>query len=138
MKRILLLFIVIMPLISCVEFRPEISENQSYGKDCELKTMKLDLKVGIAPPVTSMGDCDENCLIFPVIVSAGSLIVSGSMVLTNNALHWLEYQGKCNLSLDKFLTNSEGDEIEVITESCILECDLDTGHCRCIKENINP
>jgi hypothetical protein len=39
---------------------------------------------------------DEACLAMILAVSAGSVIVSGSIVLTNNTLHWLEYQGTCS------------------------------------------
>ena len=31
-----------------------------------------------------------------VAVSAGSLLVSGSIVVVNNTVHWLEYQGTCS------------------------------------------
>ena len=39
---------------------------------------------------------DEACLALILAVSAGSVVVSGSIVLTNNTIHWLEYQGTCN------------------------------------------
>lgn len=31
-----------------------------------------------------------------IAVPAGSFVVSGSIVLIGNTLHWLEYQGRCN------------------------------------------
>ena len=31
-----------------------------------------------------------------VVIPAGSLIVSGSIVLSSNTLRWLEYQGHCD------------------------------------------
>ena len=30
-----------------------------------------------------------------VVIPVGSLLVSGSVVLIGNTLHWLEYQGSC-------------------------------------------
>jgi hypothetical protein len=39
---------------------------------------------------------DEACLAVILAVSAGSVVVSGSIVLTNNTIHWLEYQGTCS------------------------------------------
>lgn len=39
---------------------------------------------------------DEACLALILAVSAGSVVVPGSIVLTNNTIHWLEYQGTCN------------------------------------------
>lgn len=44
-------------------------------------------------------NCDEpECLLVyaPIItISAGSAIVSGSIVVIGNGLHWLEQQGSC-------------------------------------------
>ena len=56
---------------------------------------------------------DEACLAVILAVSAGSVIVSGSIVLTNNTVHWLEYQGSCDdgylkIALHKFF-DSLGD-----------------------------
>jgi hypothetical protein len=31
-----------------------------------------------------------------VVIPAGSLVVSGSIVLSSNTLRWLEYQGHCD------------------------------------------
>jgi len=110
-----------------------MSEDQNYDQACELTTKKLDLGVTVIP-WEETESCDEKCLVLPAIVSGGTLVVSGSIVLTNNTLHWLEYQGKCNLGLGKYLTNSKGEEIEVMTQSCVLECDLENGQCECMGE----
>ena len=134
MKQLLICIAMAMLLASCAIFTPEVSEHQSYGEECKLKTEKLDLSVAVFPWDESE-DCDEKCLILPAIVSGGSLVVSGSIVLTNNTLHWLEYQGKCNLGLGKYLTSPDGKEIEVMTQSCVLECDLETGRCECIDKS---
>jgi len=37
----------------------------------------------------------EACFALVVAMSAGSAIVSGSIVVVGNALYWLEKQGKC-------------------------------------------
>ncbi len=47
---------------------------------------------------------DEACLAVILAVSAGSFIVSGSIVLTNNTVHWLEYQGTCS---DSYLNTTK-------------------------------
>ena len=42
---------------------------------------------------------NEECAIVlagVAAISAGSAIVSGSIVLTGNTIHWLEYQGTCS------------------------------------------
>lgn len=48
----------------------------------------------------SSPEAASACLLtFGVIVPAGTFIVSGSIVLVNNTLHWLEYQGRCDKGL---------------------------------------
>ena len=48
-------------------------------------------------------DCHEpECLLVmaPIVaISVGSLVVSGSIVVTGNTIHWLEKQGRCQGSL---------------------------------------
>ncbi len=131
MKRLSLYLAAATMLSSCALFTPELSKNQSYREECELKTEHLDLGVTVIPWAETEG-CDERCLILPALVSGSTLVVSGSIVLTNNTLHWLEYQGKCHLGLGKYLTNADGEKVEVMRQSCVLECDLETGQCECM------
>jgi hypothetical protein len=86
MNRLLVYFAIAMLLGSCALFTPEVSEDQSYGQECILKTENLDLDVAVLPWQETEG-CDEKCLILPAIVSGSTLVVSGSIVLTNNTLH---------------------------------------------------
>lgn len=51
---------------------------------------------------------DQVCLTAALAVFAGSAIISGSIVLTANTVHWLEYQGTCsdgylNVAKQRFL-----------------------------------
>jgi len=41
-------------------------------------------------------DCVVGALAGVIVVTAGSAIISGSIVITGNTLHWLEYQGTCS------------------------------------------
>ncbi len=41
-------------------------------------------------------DCAVGVLAGVIVVTAGSAIISGSIVVTGNTLHWLEYQGTCS------------------------------------------
>lgn len=52
---------------------------------------------------TSDVDCSA-LLAGVIVVTAGSALISGSIVLTGNTLHWLEYQGTCS---DGFLNRSK-------------------------------
>lgn len=38
-------------------------------------------------------------LVYGVVIPAGTFVVSGSVVLLGNTVHWLEYQGTCEDSL---------------------------------------
>jgi len=48
-------------------------------------------------------DCHEpECLLVvaPIVaISVGSLVVSGSIVVSGNTIHWIEKQGRCQTSL---------------------------------------
>jgi len=39
---------------------------------------------------------DDECLAAALVISAGSVLVSGTIVLAGNTVHWLEYQGTCS------------------------------------------
>jgi len=135
MKR-LLTYMLMAPLLSaCALVVPEVSQDQSYGQECKLITRNMDLRFGFAPS-TDLGTsgCGANCLMAPVITAAGSFIVSGSIVMANDTLHWLEYQGRCNLGRGGKLKGADGEEVDVITEPCLLECDVETGACACMVE----
>ena len=41
-------------------------------------------------------DCAVGALAGVIVVTAGSAVISGSIVVTGNTLHWLEYQGTCS------------------------------------------
>jgi hypothetical protein len=56
------------------------------------KPRNMDLRFGFAlyADLRTAG-CSANCLLAPVITAAGSFIASGSIVMANDTLHWLEY-----------------------------------------------
>lgn len=65
-----------------------------------------------SPNVVNIGSCQgSSCAAFlagivavAAAVSAGSVIISGSIVVTDNTIHWLEYQGTCS---DGYLNNAK-------------------------------
>ena len=136
------LMLVVIFLQSCAFF-PVESRDQDLAEECELTTRSLDLSVrNYLSGVGTMGCNNEACLLIPfVIVPVGSFIVSGSIVLTGNTLHWLEYQSKCNLGLEFF---PSGETIKPIStappgptaplvKECVLRCELSTGKCECME-----
>ena len=87
-----------------------LPKTEAPAEDCELLTRSWTLEaVGVQmdAQVTvnemqrlAAADCDKpECLIIvapALAVSAGSAIVSGSVMVVGNSLHWLERQGRCD------------------------------------------
>ena len=107
--RVILTSFMLLNLIACA-FVPKVDHQQDYAKHCEMYTKELTLDA------VSMGglDCGGNstCVAVAGIVPVTTFLVSGSIVLVGNTLHWLEYQGSCDegiiqSSLDKVLPDEE-------------------------------
>ncbi len=102
----LLLGSLALSLSSCLV----LPQTEPKAQDCELATRSWTLTVvnaDVDAQVTlnemqrlSASDCDRpECLILvapALAVSAGSAIVSGSVMVVGNSLHWLERQGRCD------------------------------------------
>jgi hypothetical protein len=84
-------------LSACVVV-PVTDQDDISSAKCQTYTKSMSLK---ALDLTDNGKgrttChDEACLAVALAVFAGSAIISGSIVLTGNTVHWLEYQGTCS------------------------------------------
>ncbi len=125
MKKPLSLLIVLTLLnflLACT-FLPGVQEDQPYvSRQCELVTRQLDLNTYLGSEKidlfddskkskenqnhkkSSSGNVDfgskgGEALLAVIVAWAGvTLVVSGSMVVTGNILHWSEYQGRCDES----------------------------------------
>ena len=79
----------------CV-FYPQTAEY--YDPVCEVRTRHIQLKNEVMH-----GTCDRastqpeafGCLAFALGMTAGSAVVSGSIVAAGNTVYWLEKRGKC-------------------------------------------
>jgi hypothetical protein len=65
-----------------------------------MATKKLTLKADVNQKysVCDGGDKKDElliCLVASGVVASASLIVSGSIVLIGNTIHWLEYKASC-------------------------------------------
>ena len=73
---------------------PKTVEDDS---NCGLYTKQMTLEMKVISDLSYMSGChDEICLLLllaPVTVSA---VVSGSIVLTGNTIHWIEKEGRCD------------------------------------------
>jgi hypothetical protein len=98
--------------VSACVYVPVVDESKESASDCQTITKHMSMQNlfemesrgthgrsnGI--PINISGGCTSECaaaiLAAVVVVSAGSAIISGSIVLTGNTVHWLEYQGTCS------------------------------------------
>ena len=68
-----------------------------YEARCEAMLRHYELQVeevGLRDGFCQSG-YEAECLTLVLAVSAGSAVVSGSIVVVGNTLYWLERQGKC-------------------------------------------
>ena len=98
--RFILSLSTIALLTSCV-FVPEESEKQKYADNCHMFTKQLTLSAQeIKGHICNADDSAEACLmVYGIILPVGTFVISGSIVLIGNTLHWLEYQGPCSEGL---------------------------------------
>lgn len=102
--KVFLLLSLALALSACVVV-PKVDPDEANSSGCKTYTRSMKLDV----VVTNPGGCgDEYCLAAYLAVFAGSAIISGSIVLTGNTVHWLEYQGTCsdsylNVTKQRFL-----------------------------------
>ena len=77
-------------LSACV-FVPVVDRYED-ASSCKTYTKSMSLKAN-----QMNGACKDNgCLGGVLLLSAGSVLISGSIVLIGNTVHWLEYQGLCS------------------------------------------
>lgn len=98
-------------LPACV-YVPVVDESNESASSCQTITKHMSMQNLLemeshgnqsrsnSIPINIGGGCTSECaaaiLAAVVVVSAGSAIISGSIVLTGNTVHWLEYQGTCS------------------------------------------
>ena len=81
---------------ACI-YVPVVDESESAKCNTVTKSLSLD-KIDSEGAI-AMRCRNEECAVVlagVATISAGSAIISGSIVLTGNTLHWLEYQGTCS------------------------------------------
>jgi hypothetical protein len=92
-------------LSACVV--PIVKEDDAAASNCKTTTKSMSLQMADGN-VFIQGCSNEACITAALAVFAGSAIISGSIVLTANTVHWLEYQGTCsdgylNIAKQRFL-----------------------------------
>ena len=93
-KKLLISALISLCITSCA-YQPSIASKQPY---CERKifTNKLTLKV---TQMEDMKVCENSdfgeCIVALGLIAPLSFVVSGSIVLIGNSLHWSEYALRC-------------------------------------------
>jgi len=85
-----------LPLLAsgCV-FYPKTVE--SYDPVCEMRTRQMLLKSEVIDGLCAsiQNEAAVGCLAVALGVTAGTAVVSGSIVVAGNTVYWLEKRGKC-------------------------------------------
>ncbi len=97
LQKVFLVLFISLFLTSCA-FIPTTSNQQPYYAKCDMITKKLTLE---STQRVVLDDCGGNnndigeCILAAGILVPVSFIVSGSIVLIGNTLHWSEYKLSC-------------------------------------------
>jgi hypothetical protein len=94
--KVLLIIVTSTLFISCAVYSPKLSPHQTQKKECKLVTQKLTLElteVDINCGVTAKSIF--HCLVSTAVIIPLSGVVSGSIVLVGNTLHWAEKELSC-------------------------------------------
>ena len=92
--------VVSLFLSSCIVV-PTTAEKQQYYDRCKMATKKLKLEPKIRK---KYAPCDSKeflssdilgCLLVTGVVTSASFVISGSIVLVGNTIHWMEYKAGC-------------------------------------------
>jgi hypothetical protein len=122
LKRISILTLLSFLFVGC--FAPAIVADRNHN--CQLATKKLTLTLseeGTDALIGTLSDLSHGCqkpeclLIIPlgvVAASATSIIVSGSIVVVGNTIHWVEKQGRCENSVTQTVVRGLVDSIKAI------------------------
>jgi len=112
LKRYLLLVLIMFLIQNCIVIPKTVPEED---QKCLLVTKSMTIDYYTSPDLIDeavdetihaiSSDCHEpECLILfaPLIaISVGSFIVSGSIVVVGNTIHWIEEQGRCGDSVTR-------------------------------------
>ena len=87
-KILKLSWVLVIFFVSGCFYVPKIEENKN--ENCELVTKRMTIEnLGEFPQ-----GCNDECLLVALGVATTSYIVSGSIAVVGNTVHWIEKQGR--------------------------------------------
>ncbi len=95
--KLILILLSLASVCSCA-YVPSSSGKQNHYNECDMVTKKLSLeKIGSSDFCFKGAKLNEfiGCLVVGGFVGSTSAIVSGSIVIVGNTIHWMEYQTTC-------------------------------------------
>ncbi|MEH6347431.1 MAG: hypothetical protein V7785_20205 [Bermanella sp.] len=96
-------WILLLSVLQACAFYPTTQYSADVER-CDLNFKKLTLDMSASKVQCQGGGNNAGaCIILAGVITGGSAVVSGSIVLVGNSLHWLEKQGKCD---DSFLNKN--------------------------------
>ena len=133
--KLYFLVLLLLGLQGCVAYPKEVWNRADY-KRCDLVSREYELKISdkplkVAGRVTKTNEA-IGLLVMSGVVFSASAVVSGSLVLVGNTIHFLEKQGRCddsmlNQTIDAFtkpFIDEGGELIEGPQPSKVAEHDM--------------
>ena len=99
-RRFMLLFIISVFCLSSCAFYPKVIDDQNTA--CHLVSKKLTLEIVVFDSISREdlkgADAEEILVLLAgtTVIAVASAIISGSIMLAGNAIHWIEQQGTCD------------------------------------------
>ncbi|ASP38807.1 hypothetical protein CHH28_08995 [Bacterioplanes sanyensis] len=89
--------VIISALLASCAFSPAVEKHQRYARHCDMYTKQLTLEtVPLEGHECKDANNAEQCaLIVALGLPVVTFVVSGSIVLIGNTLHWVEFHGSC-------------------------------------------
>ena len=101
MQKFTIIVVLIMFLTSCT-FIPKVVHDTD-DRRCNLSTSQRTLDISAEGSdqflhgcANSSSDSAFGCILLASLYSTATAIISGSVVIVGNTLHWIEKQAKCD------------------------------------------
>jgi hypothetical protein len=123
--RVIVLVVLGVFISACIALP---ATRESKTSECELVTREMYIETrgpDLHELMIGTGSTEELVVIAAgLLIYSVSWVVSGSIVLVGNTIHWIESKGKCS---------EQGHDIIQINEADNLACSVESGQCAILK-----